>query len=168
MSDIPLTQRYVVPDDGRRQLAWTSVRFTLRSRGHRLLYAGLVVFALLFQTLNGGWDPLRPAVLATVRLIVGGLAITAVWTCVVGGLQTYRSTRDRFFAGAVHESGFGDDELALRGPRGESRIPYAAMRSIRTCGDFAFVSTDGLGGHAIFPRALFPDREIDRINAASS
>lgn len=165
LPQIPFTERYVVPPDGRRRLAWASVRFTLlTARGQRLFYGAIVVFALVFQTLEG-WSPLGPAVLEALAFVAVGLLLTVIWTCTVGFSQTWHSTRYRFPGGATLESGFGPDSFVLRGPTGDVRVPYAGLRTVTAHGDFVYVSTDGLGGQAIFPRELFPDEEIERINA---
>lgn len=163
---IAFTERYVVPDDGRRRLAWASVRFTLlSSRGQRAFYGVIVAFALLVQTLEG-WSPLGPAVLETLGFVAFGLAASVVWASTVGFAQTYHSTRHRFFPGAVLESGFGERAFVLRGPAGETWLPHSALRRVRPRGEFVYVSTDGIGGQAIFPRELFPDDQVERINAA--
>jgi hypothetical protein len=162
---IPFTERYVVPPDGRRRLAWASVRFTLlTARSQRLFYGAIVVFALLVQTLEG-WSPFGPALLEALAFVVAGLVLSVVWTGTVGFSQTWHSTRYRFPEAAVLESGFGDAAFVLSGPTGDVRVPYAGLREVQARGDFVYVSTDGLGGQAIFPRALFPDEAIDRINA---
>lgn len=166
LAPIPFAYRYVVPADGRRRLAWASVRFTLVvAPGQRLFYAAIVVFALLVQTLEG-WTPLGWAVLEALGFVVVGLVLSVVWATTVGFSQTFHSTRYRFPQGAVLESGFGVADFVLRGPTGDVRVPYAGLRRVQARGDFVYVSTDGLGGQAIFPRALFPDDEIQRINAA--
>lgn len=163
---LPFTERYVVPEDGRRRLAWASVRFTLVSaRGQRVFYGVIVVFALLRQTLDG-WSPLGPALLEVLGFVAFGLVATVVWASTVGFAQTYHSTRHRFFPGAVLESGFGPESFVLRGPAGETWLPHAELRRVRVRGDFVYVSTDGIGGQAIFPRELFPDHQVERINAA--
>ncbi|MDO9454890.1 hypothetical protein [Nocardioides sp.] len=162
---IPFTQRYVVPADGRRRLAWASVRFTLlSSRAQRVFYATIVVFALALQTFEG-WTPADESVLEACGFVAVGLALSVVWASTVGFLQTYHSTRYRFYPDAVLESGFGDDAFVLRGPAGDTWLPYGAVRRARVRGEFVFFSTDGIGGQAIFPKALFPDAQVERITA---
>lgn len=166
LPQIPFTERYVVPPDGRRRLAWASVRFTLfAARSQRLFYGTIVAFALVVRTLEG-WSPFGQALLQLVGLVAIGLALSVLWACTAGFAQTFHSTRYRFAEGAVHESGFGDEGFVLRGPTGEVHVPFAGLRRVRAHGDFVYMALDGLGGQAIFPRALFPDDEIDRINAA--
>ncbi len=162
---IPLTERYVVPPDGRRRLAWASVRFTLLvAPGQRVFYGLIVAFALVVQTLEG-WRPVGPAAGSALQVVVVGLVLSFVWATTVGFSQTYHSTRHRFPEGAVLESGFGADAFVLRVPTGDVRVPVEGLRRVRPRGDFVFISTDGLGGHAIFPRALFPDDQVARLNA---
>ncbi|MCW2812926.1 MAG: hypothetical protein JWN84_381 [Nocardioides sp.] len=162
---IPLTERYVVPPDGRRRLAWASVRFTLLvAPGQRVFYGLVVAFALVVQSLEG-WSPLGTAVASALEIVVVGLVLSFVWATTVGFSQTYHSTRHRFPEGAVLGSGFGEDAFVLRVPTGDVRVPVEGLRRLRPRGDFVFISTDGLGGHAIFPRALFPDDQVTRLNA---
>lgn len=161
--EIPLTSQYVVPENGRRRLAWAAVRFTLlASGGQRLFYGAIVAFALVAQTIEG-WSPFGEAARDVVELVVAGLTLSVVWACTVGFSQTYQSTRYRSPVGAVLSSGFGEDVFVLDGPTGEVRVPYAAVTRVRVRGDYVFFSTDRFGGHAIFPRALFPDYALARL-----
>jgi hypothetical protein len=165
MSEIPYTRRFVADPDYRRRVSWASVRFALLSRGHVLFYVAIVLFALLDRHLSDGWTPLADAVLDVALVAVALLAFTVVFTAAVGYRQAYVSAREPYPDGAVLESGFGEDEMALRSPLGETRFAYRELRSARARGDFVFLATDGLGGQAVYPRELFPDEAVARINA---
>jgi len=67
----------------------------------------------------------------------------------------------------VLESGFGVNAMVLRGPLSESRIDYAAVRSLTRHGEFVFLRQRGVPVVSVFPRELFPDDAIARINAAA-
>lgn len=163
---IPFTYRYEAPDDARRKLAWASVRYTLfAARQQQIFYAVIVVFALLLQTTKG-WSPFGTALAEALIFMAVGLVSVVLWSTTVGYAQTYHSTRYRFPPGAVLESGFGDDGFVLRGPTGESYAPYTHMKGAIARGDFVFFSLGSIAGTAVFPRALFPDHEVARINAA--
>ncbi|GAA5150514.1 hypothetical protein GCM10023340_27800 [Nocardioides marinquilinus] len=166
MSDIPLTHRFVADADYRRRVSWASARFALVSRGHLLFYAAIVAFALLDRELTRGWTPLGDAIRGVALVVVVLLAFTVLFTVAVGYRQAYVSARLRYPDDAVLESGFGDDELVLRTPVGETRVAYRDLRKARARGEFVFLATDGLGGQAVFPRALFPDEAVARINAS--
>jgi hypothetical protein len=162
---VSFTERYVVPADGRRRIAWASVRFTvLHSRAQRAFYVSIIAFSVLFQSLEG-WDPLDRTALRALGLAVVLVAASVLYAATVGFAQTYRSTRHRHYPGAVLESGFGDDVVVLRGPSGESRFPRSALRRARVVGDFVVVGPGGLAGHVVLPRALFPDEQVARLTA---
>ncbi len=164
-ASIPYTERYVVPADGRRRIAWASVRFTVvHSRAQRAFYVSIVAFAVVFQSLEG-WEPLGRAVVRALGLVAVAAAASVLYPATVGFAQTYQSTRHRHYPGAVLESGFGDDTVVLRGPTGESRLSRAALRRMRVVGDFVVVGPRGIAGHVILPRALFPPHQVARLTA---
>jgi len=102
--------------------------------------------------------------------VVYALVLTMALAAFLGALayvQTVRSARIRVHDGAVLESGFGERTLVLRNPVESSRQDYRAIRSIKVRGDHVFIRRVGLAPVAIWPRALFPDEEVERVRRFS-
>ena len=98
--------------------------------------------------------------------VIYALVLTVVFAAFLGALayvQTVRSARIRVHDGAVLESGFGERTLVLRNPVESSRQDYRTIRSIKARGDHVFIRRVGLAPVAVWPRALFPDEEIERV-----
>ena len=51
----------------------------------------------------------------------------------------------------------------LRNPVESSRQNYRTIRSIKAHGDHVFLRRVGVSPVAVWPRALFPDEEIERV-----
>ena len=165
---VAFTERFVADAGTARRLARAFVSERLRLRRIWILF-GLVLLVMA-AILILGMDPdfrlgVRVAwalIFATVptTLLIAGFAALAY-------ALTLRGARVRLFDGAVLESGFGANAMVLRGPLSESRIDYAAVTSATRHGDFVFLRQRGIPVVSVFPRELFPDDAIARINAAA-
>jgi hypothetical protein len=162
--DIAFTHRFVAGPDTRRQMARAFVDHVQRMRRMRVIYLlCLSAFTVIMWTgLDDGLAPGARLSWSVAYALVPTL-LAALLFAAAGYVSTLRGARMRLFPGAVIESGFGEDELVLRGPVSETRLSYRAVRSLVSRGEFVFLQQHGLAVVSIFPRALFPDEAIARI-----
>lgn len=167
--DITFTHRFVAGPDTRRQMARAFVGHAQRMRSTVVVYLScLTAFSVLMLTgMGAGFSLPTRLFWSVVYALVPTLAVAALIST-VGYVRTLRGARIRLFPGAVIESGFGEDELVLRGPVSETRLNYRAVKSLVSRGEFVFLQQHGLAVVSIFPRALFPDEAVARIRAHSA
>jgi hypothetical protein len=165
---IALTEQYVVRADTARLMARAFVNERLRLR-RTWIFFGLM-YPLMTIFVLWGMDPRFRLVVRVAWALVFAivpLAILMVGLAVLSYVLTMRAARLRLFEGAVLESGFSADALFFKGPLSESRIPYAAIVSVKRQGDFVFLRQIGINVVSVFPHELFPDDKFAQINRAT-
>jgi hypothetical protein len=162
--DVPFRYRLVATDRTRRELATAFLRwFVAQPRTWLLVDLFWVFFALL---LFSGMDEGFSVGARVFWSLVFALVPTVLLVVLLGAMiyvRTLRGARLRVHAGAVLESGFGEHTLVLRNPVESSKQDYRTIRSITARGDHVFIRRVGPAPVAVWPRALFPDEEIERI-----
>jgi hypothetical protein len=166
--DIAYTNRFVADRGTGRAVARAFVRHALTMRSQVVFLSAFFVFCLLVWTVTFDEAPLGAALFwAVVLSVVPTLSLLALISA-IGYVRTLRGSRHRLFEGAVVESGFGEDEMVLRGVLGETRLKYRAVRSLEVRGDHVFMQQHGVAVVSIYPRVLFPDDAVRRIRAAGT
>lgn len=167
--DVAYRYRFVATDRTRRDLARAFVGWLFAQP--RIWLVLDVLWMCLGVILFLGMDEERFSTgTRVVWALVYALALTAVFAALLGALgyvQTVRGARIRVHDGAVLETGFGEHTLVLRNPVESSRQDYRTIRSIKVRGNHVFIRRVGVGPVAVWPRALFPDQEIDRVHRAT-
>ena len=164
--DVAFTYRFVATDRTRRDLAGAWMRwFFAQPRTWLILDAFWMCSAVILFL---GMDEER---FSTGTRLVWSLLYALVPTIALAGLlgllayvHTVRAARIRVHDGALRESGFGEHTLVLRNPVESSRQSYRTIRSIKARGDHVFIRRVGIAPVAVWPRALFPDEEIERVH----
>lgn len=162
--DVPYRYRLVATDLTRRDLATAFLRwFATQPRTWLLVDLFWVFFALLlFSGMDDGYSVGARVVWSLVYALVPTVLLAVLLGAMVY-VRTLRGARLRVYAGAVLESGFGEHTLVLRNPVESSRQDYRTIRSIKAHRDHVFIRRVGLAPVAVWPRALFPDEEIERV-----
>jgi hypothetical protein len=165
---VAFTERFVADPGTARRLASAFAAERLRNRRIWILF-GLVLLVMAAILLLGMDPDFRLGARVAWALIVAIVPTTLLIAAfaALAYVLTLRGARVRLFDGAVLESGFGVNAMVLRGPLSESRIDYAAVRSLTRHGEFVFLRQRGVPVVSVFPRELFPDDAIARINAAA-
>lgn len=100
-----------------------------------------------------------------------GLATAAVFFLLLLAaryVQTVRRMRLRLREGTVLESGFGHGVVRVCGPLSDSTLTDAGIQWIRRSGDWVLVRQRGVPLIGLWPAALFPRQELDRLRGAVS
>lgn len=161
---ISYTNRFVANAGTRREIARAFVGHAQRMRGTWLFY--LLVLVLFAVISVSGMDTrfgLRTRVAWSILYAIVPTAVVAALIATIGYLRTYRGSRLRLFEGAALESGFGENEMILRGPLAEVRLSYQGIRSITARRNFVFMRQHGSPLVSVYPRELFPDEALERI-----
>lgn len=168
--DVAYRYRFVATDRTRRDLARAFVGWLFTQP--RIWLVLDVLWTCLAVILFLGMDAERFSTgTRVVWAAIYALVLTAAFAGLLGALgyvQTVRGARIRVHDGAVLESGFGEHTLVLRNPVESSRQDYRTIRSIKARGDHVFIRRVGLAPVAIWPRALFPDEEVERVRRSTS
>lgn len=163
--DVAFRYRFVATDRTRRDLARAFVRWLFAQPRTLLILDVFWVCAavILFVGMDEERFSTGTRVLWSVLYALVPTVALAVLLGALAYVQTVRGSRIRVHDGAVLESGFGEHTLVLRNPVESSRQDYRTIRSIKVHGDHVFIRRVGLAPVAIWPRALFPDEEIERV-----
>lgn len=84
---------------------------------------------------------------------------------ILGATQraTVRRLLPRLTPGVALESSFGPTSIELRGPRSETTLPFRDLDSIARDGEWVRIAVRGSPDLAIWPGALFPPDELERV-----
>ena len=150
--------------------AMTRALMTVRGVGR--FWFGFVVVLAIGTTLfydatdmrSGALDRLVTAAGRSVVLVV------PVWCVVLAALYllNLRVMQRRVPEGAVWQSGFEEHDFVVSGPLSSHRYSYQLVRSVIARGDFVFVQLRGNAAMRGYPRALFPDDELARLEHRSA
>ena len=83
-------------------------------------------------------------------------------------VQTVRRMRLRLAEGTVLESGFEDGVVRLCGPLSDSTLTSEGIQWIRTSGAWVLIRQRGVPLIGLWPAALFPRQELERVTSAVS
>lgn len=163
--EVPFTYRIVATDRTRRDLAHASLSwfYTQPVTWLALNVLWMCIAVILFAGMDDKRFSLGTRLLwSLLYAIVPTLLVAAARGAMIY-LRTLGAARIRVHDGAVLESGFGEHTLVLCNPVESSRQHYRTIRSITARGDHVFIRRAGLAPVAVWPRALFPDEEIERV-----
>lgn len=163
--DVAYRYRFVATDRTRRDLARAFVRWLLVQPRIWLILDVFWMCTAVILFVGMDDQPFSTGTLVAASLLYA-LVPTTVLAALLGAIgygSSVRGARIRVHDGAVLESGFGERTLVLRNPVESSRQGYRTIRSIKARGDHVFIRRVGLAPVAIWPRALFPDEEIERV-----
>jgi hypothetical protein len=158
---------------------WTATGASARDAS-RAYFAQLVrrprlwiTFGLVWIALSLYWNLLfADGTGAYSRMVwapVFGLVTTAAFFVLlmsVRYVQTVRRMRLRLTEGTVLESGFEDGVVRVCGPLSDSTLTSAGIQWIRTSGAWVLVRQRGVPLIGLWPAALFPRLELERLGRA--
>ncbi len=161
---IALEHRFVADATTAPAMARAAVAHNMRSRRVAVLLVGcqLVLATLLFSGFSTAYSLSVRLIASNVYALVATIAI-AVFAAVAAYRLTLRQVRIRAYAGAVFETGFGDEGFVTRHPMGSARYPYSAVVSVATRDAFVLLRVAGSPVVRIYPRDLFPDDVLQRL-----
>ena len=171
MSDaqaIHYQHRFVAEAGTASAMARAAVANTFRSRSWWLTSTSVAaVLALFFLTVTSARFSLLKLVTAALYGIVV-VSMVSVLGAVIIYVRTVRPMRFIVYAGAELQSGFGEDAFVVEGPQGMGRKSYTMVRSVVVRGDFVFVRFRDNPLVVLYPRELFPDEAVARVQAEIS
>jgi hypothetical protein len=159
----PYQYEFVATEDTAR--AMTRALMTLRGTV-RLWLASAVALMLSVALVYSDTDMPTSRLERLVAAAGHALLITVpVWILLLALLYgvNLKNTRRRVPEGAVWRSGFEEAGWVVSGPLSSHRYSYDLVRSVRERGDFVFVQLRGNPGVFGYPRALFPDDALARL-----
>jgi len=98
--------------------------------------------------------------------------VPVLWIVLVFALIgfAYVQTRRRIVAsypvGKVMKTGFGAEHFAVTDGNNASVVAYSGFKQVDVYRDVVWLRRTNPRGRMAFPRALFPDAEVDRMRAA--
>jgi hypothetical protein len=137
-----LTYRWTASGDSAREAS--RAYFAQLARGPRFAFT----VGLVWITLSLYWNVLF-ALLMSVLYV-----------------QTVRRMRLRLAEGTVLESGFEDGVVRLCGPLSDSTLTSEGIQWIRTSGAWVLIRQRGVPLIGLWPAALFPRQELERVTSA--
>jgi hypothetical protein len=161
---VPFSYRFVATDRTARELsrAFLGYLFTRPRTWLALDVVWMLCAVVLFTGMDDRFS-VGARVLAAILYAVPAMVVVMVVLALAVHVRTARVARIRVHDGAVLESGFGEHTLVLRNPVESSRQDYRTIHSITARRDHVFIRRVGLTPVAVWPRALFPDDEVERI-----
>ena len=159
-----MSYRWVANRSSAREAAKAFHRATLRRPRWwvRLVLIELVLAFLLGDSIDRDHSAGMRALLGLLEAIVPTIVIALV---ILGltHLATIRRLRGRLTPGVALESSFGSDHVELRGPRSETKLCFDGLETINRDGDWVQLAVRGSPFLSIWPGALFPPDEFDRV-----
>jgi hypothetical protein len=164
-----LTYRWTASGDSAREAS--RAYFAQLARGPRFAFT----VGLVWITLSLYWNVLFADGTGVYSRIVWAPVFGLVTTAVVFALlmsvlyvQTVRRMRLRLAEGTVLESGFEDGVVRLCGPLSDSTLTSEGIQWIRTSGAWVLIRQRGVPLIGLWPAALFPRQELERVTSAES
>lgn len=96
----------------------------------------------------------------------GALATCVVWLVV--GRMNRRAFRKQLRPGIELTSSFGPTAVELGGPLSRHELRHEGLESVRRVGEWVHLRQVGSRVTAIWPAALFPDDELDRLRQVAA
>ena len=158
------TYRWVADRSSAADAARSFGRGARRRRG---LWALLVVVTLLVAVyVSTGIDASLPTAVRLAWGLAWAAASTVLATCVVwvvAGRLNLRYFRKRLRPGVELTSSFGPTAVELDGPLSRHELRHEGLESVKRVGNWVHLRQVGSRVTTIWPAALFPDDELDRL-----